>query len=287
MSQDLATVADGNNAVAINKMFGFDSKQKPQIPSLKIEGSADEEGVVKAPKGTFVYDDGDKLLFAEEVHIRSFIRAFQYRLYDGDNKDKSDQSIIGQDFDTEYRSISGRISCGKLGKKKVKELGKNMSKEQQYFQDKVKCKLMIFGLVSGNFTNVDTKEKVQLEDQLILWVCPQSAFISIAETLKGIEKERRPVPLTPIRLSLKKEKNGAVTYYMPIPHVETRMATFVVDRDKEYLRRITEFIAGTNDYVNTKYNEALKSSTQNDNFATVDKAVKVEGALFTDDPLDL
>lgn len=281
MSQDLAKLS--NNAVELNKAFGFGSKVKPSIPWLRIEGADDEEGVVKAPKGTFVYDDGDRMLYAEEVHIRAFVRSYQYKLFDKKNKDKNDQSIIGLDFDTEYRSTSGRIACGKLSKKRLKELGKNISADQEYYQTNVKCKLMVFGLVTGTFTNVDTKEKVQLADELVLWGVSQSAFMSISETLKGIEKERRPVPLTPIRLSLKKEKFGQVVYYMPIPHVETRSVEFVPDRDTTYLKRIQTFISDSNDYVNARYSEAIKSGNQNADFATVSNTAKSKDA----DPLEL
>lgn len=278
MSNDLAVV--GDNAVAINKLFGFDSTFERDIPVLRIEGADDEEGIVKAPKGTFVYDDGKTLLYCPEVHFRAYVQTYQYRLYDKDNRENNDMSIIGKDFKTEYRSTSGRIACGKLSKKRLQ--GVELTPAQQFYQDNAKCKLIIFGVASGEFTNVDTKEKTKVEDGLCVWTVSQAAFMSIAETLKGIEKERRPIPLTPIRLSLKREKNGQVTYYVPIPHVETRTAKFVVERDQEYLGRITKYIKDTNDFVNNKYQEAVKAHSENDNFAAVAPTVAT-GA----DPLDL
>lgn len=282
-STELAVLQD--NPVDINKAFGFNSKMKPTIPLLKIEGADDENGVVKAPKGTFVYDDGDKLLYAEEVNFRTFFKGYQYVLYDGKDKSKNDRSIIGVDFDTEYRSTSGRIACGKLSKKRLKELGTDVSKTQQYYQDKAKCKLILFGLVSGDFTNVDTKEKTVVEDALCIWQVSSSAFIAMTDILKGIEKERRPVPLTPIRLTLKKERNGTVTYYMPIPQVQNGTAKFVLERDQGFLQRIHEFVKDTNDYVNEKYRVAIEGANQNDNFTKV-KAVVNSGDM-PDDPLEL
>lgn len=282
MSKDLAVIQ--NNAVEVNKLFGFANTVEREIAVLRIEGAEDEEGVVKAPKGSFVYDTGMKQFHASEVHFRAYVKAFQYRLYDKDNRDNNDMSIIGKDFTTEYRSASGRIACGKLSKKKAADLGDSVSKQQQYYQDNVKCKLLVFGVVSGDFTDVDTKEKVKLEDKLCIWTVSQSAFISIAETLKGIEKERRPVPLTPIRLSLKKERNGTVTFYAPIPHVETRTVNFVLPRDEEYLQTIQKFIQDTNEYVGGKYHEAVQSASRNDNFAEVKKVAK---GSMPDDPLDI
>lgn len=282
MSKELATLQD--NPVEINKAFGFNSKMKPVIPVLKIEGADDENGVVKAPKGTFVYDDGDRLIYAEEVTFRTFFKGYQYVLYDGKDKSKNDRSIIGKDFDTEYRSASGRIACGKLSKKRLKELGSSVSKQQEYYQEKAKCKLILFGLVSGEFTNVDTKEKLSVEDALCVWVVSSSAFISMTDIIKGIEKERRPVPLTPIRLTLKKERNGTVTYYMPIPHVQNEVAKFDLERDQEFLQRIHSFLKDTNDYVNEKYTAAIQGASQNDNFAKVSKASNGD---LPDDPLEL
>lgn len=282
MTTELAVVE--NNPVAINKLFGFENKMKPVIPVLRIEGAEDEDGVIKAPKGNYVYDDGDRLLYAEEVKLRTFFKGFQYVLYDKNDRTKNDRSVIGKDFDIEYRSISGRIACGKLSKKKAKELGDNMSKQQQYYQDKAKCKLILFGLVSGEFTNVDTKEVVQLEDVLCVWNVSSSAFMSLVDTLKGIEKERRPVPLTPIRLTLKKERNGQVVYYMPIPHVQNEAVKFDLERDQEYLKRIHSFIKDSNDYVNEKYKASIAGESQNEQFTKVKANVKGD---MPDDPLDL
>lgn len=108
MTTELAVVE--NNPVAINKLFGFENKMKPVIPVLRIEGAEDEDGVIKAPKGNYVYDDGDRLLYAEEVKLRTFFKGFQYVLYDKNDRTKNDRSVIGKDFDIEYRSISGRIA---------------------------------------------------------------------------------------------------------------------------------------------------------------------------------
>lgn len=274
-----------NNPVAINKLFGFEGRPKPLISILRVNGSDEEEGL-SAPKGTFVYDDGEKILYANEVSIRSFLKCYQYRLYHATDKEKNDASIIGKNFKQEYRSISGRVACGKMHKKTYAQLGDAVSVDQKFLQENVKCKLLVFGLVSGKFTDLDTKTEVDILDELFIWTVSQSGFVSIDQTITGIEKERRAVPLTPIRLRLKKEKNGAVTYFVPIPEVLNQTVKLELDRDASYIKKIESFIKDNNDYVNERYNEAIKGRVENDNFSEVAKKVKAVDTEQPNDPLD-
>lgn len=280
MSTELALVE--NNPVQMNKLFGFSNRPKPVIPVLRINGEDEEAGT--APKGTFVYDDGDKVLYANDVEIRAFLKGYQYRIF---TKELKDTSIIALNFQQEFRSMSGKFACGKMNKKKYAQLEKDgsVSLEQKFLQDNVKCKLIVFGVVSGNFHDVDTKDKVEIKDKLFVWSVAQSAFMSVDGAIVGIEKERRAIPLTPIKITLKKEKNGQVTYFQPIPVVTGETAKLDIKRDSEYLSKIKEFIKDTNEHVNEKFNEAIKGKTENDNFSKVTKTV--QGKVKVIDPLDL
>ena len=283
MSTELALKEAANNPVALNKLFGFEGRPKPQIPYLKINGSDDEDGT-KAPKGTFVYDDGDRVLYAPEATIRSFVKAYQYRLYDAKDPGKNDHSIIARSFKEEFRSVSGRIACGKMNKKAYAQLGDNVSSIQKYLQDTVKCKLLVFGLVSGEFTDLDTKKPVVLKDALFVWTVSQSGFMSVDQAITGIEKERRAVALTPISIKLKKEKQGSVTYFAPIPEVLNKSEALEVKRDEGYLNEIKKFIVSNNEYVNDKYNEALKGAANSNNFAKTAKVVEKDALDFDELP---
>ena len=271
------------NAIDINKAFGFSSdRPKPEIPSLKVNGTDDDDGT-SAPKGTFVYDDGDRVLYAQDVTIRTFLKGMQYRMYHPKDKLKNDVSIIGNSFRVEFRSTSGKIACGKLSKKKYEELGAAATTEQKELQDLVKCKLLIFGLVSGKFTNLDTKEDVVVKDELFVWVTSQSAFMPMDQAISGIEKERRPVPCTPIRIKLKKEKNGSVTYYVPMPDVLNEVIPLNGEVDLANLEKIKNYVTSTNKYVEGKYNEALKSKTMDADFASVGTTIEAKAVVADDE----
>lgn len=287
MTNELATLQ--NNPVAINKAFGFSGRPKPAIPVLRVNGADDEEGT-KAPKGSFVLDDGDRILHAKSITIRSFLKAYQYRIFDQDDKTKNDMSIIANSFDTEFRSVSGRIACGRISKKAYTALGDRATTQQQYFQKKTKCKLLVFGLVSGEFTDLDTKHTIKVEDALFVWVVAQSGYNTIDPCIKGIEKERRPVPLTPIKLTLKKEKYGDNTYFVPIPDVQTNTVPLMPDRDQAYLGQIQTFVTTNNDHVNKKYAEVHSGKVQTENFKNVGEIIEGKSTTPDDmpnDPLDL
>lgn len=284
MSTELATVA--NNAAAINKAFGYKGKSKPSIPILKINGADEEEGV-SAPKGTYVYEDGDRILYTSEVSIRSFTKAYQYRVFNLADASKNDMSIIANDFKAEFRSLSGRLACGKMNKKKYISLGDNVTAVQKSLQESVKCKLLIFGLVSGKFTDADTKQEVIVEDALFYWITPQSGFMPLDRAITGLEKERRAVPLTYINLRLKKEKTGQVTYFVPVVEVTTNTAPLNIERDGGYLKQITKFIEDTNEFVNSRYNEATRGRQEDANFAEVGKTIEGKSSFYNDPLNDL
>lgn len=256
------------NAVELNKIFGFEGRGKPALPTLKVNGSDEEEGC-GAPKGTFVFDDGERLLYASDITIRTFIKGLQYRVWNAKDKNKNDMSIIANSFRAEFRSISGKIACGKLPKKQYLELGDNVTSLQKELQDSVKCKLIVFGLVSGTFKSVDTDEEVVLKDELFIWTTSQSSFMIMEQTISGIEKERRAVPCTPIKLKLKKEKSGSVTYFTPQPEVLNETVSLDPVVDIANLNVIKKYITDTNDFVSRKYNEALKGKAVDDDFKSV------------------
>lgn len=285
MTNNLATIPV--KAVDINKAFGFEGRTAPQIPTLKINGSDEEEGI-SAPKGNFVWDNGTDILYAPEITIRTFLKTIQYRRYHPTDKAQNDVSIIANSFRAEFRSTSGKIACGKLSKRKYEELGDNVSPVQKELQDEVKCKLILFGLVSGEFTNVETKEKVHLEDELFIWVTSQSSFMLMDKVITGIERERRPVPCTPIKIELKKEKNGQVTFFTPITKVLNKAVKLNGEIDMAHLEKIKAYVSDTNSYVEKKYNDAIKAGNIDREFANLGEILDgKKPAEFPNDPLEL
>lgn len=271
MTNNIAVVP--TNPVEINKAFGFESSNKPALPTLKVNGADAEDDKPSAPKGSFVYDDGERLLHASEVTIRTFTKGLQYRLYHPKDKTKNDVSIIAPSFRAEFRSTSGRIACGKMSKQKYLELGDNVSPMQKELQDNVKCKLLIFGLVSGKFKSVDTGDEVELENELFMWTTSQSSFMVMDRAITGIEKERRAVPCTPIKIKLKKEKTGSVTFFVPLPEVLGDTVSFNAEREMPLLDKIKKYVVDTNRFVESKYNEALKGKSLDKDFASVGQII--------------
>lgn len=283
MSQDLALIQ--NNPTAINALFGFEGKPKPIIPILKVNSNDDGDGST-APKGTFVLDDGDRVLYANDITIRSYVKAYQYRIYDTANPDKNDNSTIESSFKGEFRSISGKVMCGKMPKRNYEALGDSVTSAQKYYQDNVKCKLLIFGVVSGKFTDLDTKAEVDVVDELFNWTVAQSGFMGVDRAITGISKERRAVPMTPIKVSLKKEKMGSVVYFVPVPTVTPDTVVLDAVTDTARLAKISKFIQDSNTYVNNKYNAALKSKNQNNDFATLGEILEGSSREIQDDSLN-
>lgn len=250
----------GMSDAELNQALGITQEKGPRVARLKINADAEDENEKPLPLGSFYIDeviDGKDAprAYAKKVDIRIVTRVFQFQNYDQTARKMVDESVMRTSLFAEYPSKSGKMKCGKLGKKQVE--GNTLSPEQTKLRKDVKCRMITFCLVSFTGTTQDGTEVVY-KDKPVLWVPSQSAWTIMDDVLKSFEKQKRAAIKYPVALTLKKEKNGNVTYYNPVPAISNEPVV-LVEADMEAVQSANEFVKSTNGRVMESYNSVINS----------------------------
>jgi len=286
MTENLPVTIDLSDE-ELNRQLGITQESSgPIVPRLKINSLAEDENDKPLQMGTFYIDEKDQpRAYAKEVKIRIVTRVFQYQHFSQEEKKMLDESVMLPSLFAEFPSSSGKIRCGKLSKKQAE--GVTLSPEQAKIQKEVKCRMFVFCMVSFTGTTVDGQEVVYT-DKPVLWVPSQSAFVIVDDVLKSFDKQKRAAIKYPVSLKLKKEKNGNVIYFNPVPTITSEPAT-LTKIDEEAINSARDFIAETNKRVKANYarslNKAPNTATDSADNATV-VSVGAKVTKTTDKDLD-
>ena len=195
--------------------------------------------------------------------MRVLFRGYQYTLFDAKEKKMLDSSVILPTFFGEFKSQSGKLACGRLSKKRVKEIGEhNLTAEQKYFQENVKVKTHLFVSVSYEGKTQDG-ETSTVTNALCLYNPSSKAAYTIDEVLAGVEKEGRTIPLTTLNVKTKREKTGDNVYYVPVVEVEQGAAAPDA-QVVEHIRTAVGFVESSNEYITKRYTEVLAGGKSTD-----------------------
>jgi len=262
----------------LNRQLGISQeKSGPSVPRLKINSLAEDENEKPLPMGTFFIDEKDQpRAYSKEVKIRIVTRVYQYQNYSQDDKKMLDESMMLPSLFSEFPSMSGKLKCGKLSKKKVE--GVTLSPTQAKIQKDVKCRMFVFCLVSFTGTTVDGKE-VTYADKPVLWVPSQSAFVIVGDVMESFDKQKRAAIKYPVSLKLKKEKNGNVVYYNPVPTILNE-AVALTQVDVDAINSARDFISGVNKRVKEAYDRSLNKAANDSDVETAETVVSI-GANVT------
>lgn len=268
----LETLSDAD----LNHQLGISRDKGPRTPRLKINASADDDNEKPLPLGTFYIDevvDGKDAprAYTKEVSIRIVTRVYQFQHFDQEKKKLLDESVMRTSLFAEFPSRSGKMKCGKLSKKQVE--GNTLSSEQAKLQKDVKCRQIMFCLVSYKGTTQDGTE-IEYKDKPCLWVVSQSAWTTMDEVLQSFEKQKRAALRYPVTLGLKKEKNGNVTYYNPVPKI-TNDAVTLSQVDVDAVNTSKALIDDVNSKVMEAWNKAIKGETTADDVRSENLAEEV------------
>lgn len=242
----------------LNRQLGITQESSgPMVARLKINSLAEDENEKPLQMGTFFIDEKDQpKAYAKEISMRVVTRVFQYQHFSQEEKKLLDESVMLPSLFSEFPSVSGRLKCGKLSKKQVE--GVTLSPEQAKIQKEVKCRTFVFALVSFKGTTQDGKE-IEYKDKPVLWIPSQSAFTIVGDMLESFDKQKRAAIKYPVELKLKKEKNGNVVYYNPVPKITNEPVTLTAI-DQEAISSARDFIKSTNERVKAAYASALNKA---------------------------
>ena len=135
----------------------------------------------------------------------------------------------------------------------------NLTVEQATKQKDIKCFRMLFGKITFNDAVTASGEKREVVGMPVLWKARGANFMPISVPLDALTAQRKPFIYYDMDVSLKKEKNGSVIYYVGTFKVGNGPLDFTED-DQQLLMDFNSYIESENKDVMKDYDSALRSA---------------------------
>lgn len=211
-----------------------------QLPSLRVnyEDSDDDDNPLPRGQWSCFLSNGSRI-FAKEVQLRIFLTKYQYNHYDADKQETVSTSVYFDKFGDEAPDTAGGFKCNKVPRKKLDEL----SEAEKATQRQIKCSRVCFGLLTAEGVN-PRGEEISVEDEPVVFFARGTNFMPMADYIKSASATEGWLGGVVTNLSLKKEKNGSVTYWTVIP--ETQGTVSYGEEDFEILKSFYETVAAEN-----------------------------------------
>ena len=231
----------------------------PMLPILKVNTDDEDEAGNLLPRGQMFVQNGEQVAFAKEVTIRPLTMHYQYQHYDPDANKMANKTVLTTSFNEEFVDEKGGTRCGRPESKVYKKLDDD---EKKRYKD-ISCTRQLGVLVFYEGTDAEGN-KVKVENQPAFMRLKGSNFMPFDEEFaKSVPKGRKMWDYR-VTVSLDKQKNGSVTYYImhfapdwnnPVP---LDQPTF------ETMKYFLEMVDKENRSVREKYNEALRQKGVDD-----------------------
>jgi hypothetical protein len=265
-TQDLATI-DTNDMAIMAALTGQDGGQQMQprddggFPRLRINTDHEDDKGNPLKAGTFAFYQNEKNWYAETVKFRPFLNGFQYLNWDPNGgKDRKgayiNKSIVIRSFKEEAIDEQGTIACGK-----IRNL-EGMSPTVALQQKNIKCFRLVFGTVSGEFTDGPSKdaEILRVVDQPVALRLRGTNFMPIGDVFQEMSKNKKLIFQHAINFTLKREKSGQTVYYIIQPVLdETKVLPFG-ESEMTLFKQFDQLIKDVNSGIWKAHNAALSKT---------------------------
>lgn len=283
MGTELQINIEKSNFEDIAKLTGqasFDGNRST-LSKLKInkESVDDDENAIPPGSFTFMHPEHGNV-YGKTAKLRIFLRGYQYILYDAKNKENSVKSKIITSWSEEAIDTKGTVRCGKVPRKEADTL----TSDQLEANNQIKCYQHIFGVLTMDAVNAKG-EKVAIENHPVKMQVRGKNYMAMDEVIQVMSKKRREMVRTEINLSLKREKNGDVTYYVINTAVDFKSPhVWRGDDDMELLKDFIDYKDVVNEDVFKQYTKALKGGSVSKEDKALAKALTLDD--FPDDDLE-
>lgn len=265
----MATAFRNDEVEALMKMTGQGSVQKEKVglPRLNINYETETDDGKPLVRGTWkMYHEG-RFIYASDVSVRPLLRTYEYSLWDVElNEGRGGfaaKSVQKTSFGGTFPDSSGGNKCGRLTRDEENELDKDdPDQNAAYLKSRdVVCNQVIYGRISGVFTDADGVE-VEIKEEPMIAYFKRSGFKPIADFIDGLTKKNKLMAQVVMDLTTAKNKKGSVTYWTPVPSMGGTVA--ISDSDKDLFSLFAETVKGHNDSVMVDHRKALKSMSSDE-----------------------
>jgi len=232
-------------------------KNNNSLTVLKINRDFEDDNGNPLPSGTFTVNVDGENIYAKTVKFQLFQQRYQYIHYDQTEGEFIGKSIMANNLypQTEVPDSIGTMRCGSVPSSKRE----NLTVEQATKQKDIKCFRMLFGKITFNDAVTASGEKREVVGMPVLWKARGANFMPISVPLDALTAQRKPFIYYDMDVSLKKEKNGSVIYYVGTFKVGNGPLDFTED-DQQLLMDFNSYIESENKDVMKDYDSALRSA---------------------------
>lgn len=235
------------------------------LPKLRINRDFDDEAGNQLQPGTWaVYDPKlETTVYGKSVIFRPFMFKIQYRQYDPKGGESGNgawvnQTILFGDWSDEPFDELGTLRCGKPQGRVFKTL----SDDEKARYDDINCYRIVFGLATIKGQTADGT-KATAEEVPCVWYARGSNWTPASDLCDTFKKGNRLPWLYEVTMTLKREKNGATTYYVAQTEVDLNKPRQFVPEDAELLKSVAQYVVTYNKEVYTKYKQSIRADQAN------------------------
>ena len=255
----LPTINNNLSYEQIAQMTGQEmpSKSTSTLKVLKINRDFEDDDGNALPSGTFTVNTDGENIYAKTITFQLFMQRYQYIHYDQSEGEFVGKSIMANNLypQTEVPDSIGTMRCGSVPASKRE----NLTVEQATKQKDIKCYRMLFGKVTFNDAVNAKGEKREVVDMPILWKARGANFMPMSVPLVALTAQRKNFLFYNMDVSLKKEKNGSVIYYVGVFSSPNGPLDFS-ENDQQLLIDFDSYIKAENKDVMNDYDSALRSA---------------------------
>jgi len=254
----LPTVTNNLSFEQIAQITGQEqpTKASSSLAVLKINRDFEDDDGNPLPSGHFMVNYDGENVYAKTIKFQLFMQRYQYIHYDQAEGEFVAKSIMANNLypQTEVPDTIGTMRCGSVPVSKRDTL----NADQLTKQKDIKCFRMLFG--KATFVDAVTAggEKRDVEGVPVQWKARGANFMPISVPLDALTAQRKPFLFYSLGVSLKKEKNGSVIYYVGNFSLGDGPLDFTKD-DEQLLQDFDAFIDTENKGVMQEYDKALRS----------------------------
>ena len=258
------------------------SKSGSSLTLLKINRDHEDDDGNPLPAGHFMINHDGENVYAKTIKMQLFIQRYQYIHYDQAEGEFVSKSIMANNLypQTEVPDTIGTMRCGSVPASKRDYL----TAEQATKQKDIKCYRMLFAKVTLNDAVTANGEKRDVANVPVLWKARGANFMPISVPLDALTAQRKPFLYYNMNVSLKKEKNGSVTYYVGTFSVGDGPLDWSED-DQQLLQYFGDQVTTENKEVMKDHDKALRMSGDVIDATSIDASI--DDALNDDLPESL
>ena len=228
-------------------------KSSQGLSRLNINYDMETEDGVSLTRGDWKMMYEGEMVYAKTVRIRPILRTYEWSVFEQEQGTFSCKSVQKPTMSGDFPDTEGGNKCGRLS---VAE------EEQLKDDDPVKlrsrlavCNQVLYCIISGDFVK-GNKDKVAIDRHPVVAYFKKSGFVPMKNFIESLTKQKKIMQKCWITMATARQKKGAVTYWTPVPTLQSE--TDISTEDKELMKKFADTVKAANQYVLEQNRESAK-----------------------------